>query len=134
MCRISGRGRKHEFRVGGDFQVTHPVACIHDGYAADLGVILRRDDHFQDRGNRPVATDEFRAIVGEAHLVTVGLHAAWLIASGPQCAAFDVTQKEIAAGIIAGGIFTPACHPKIVPSTVARPGSREHHRIPTVGE
>ena len=68
MCRIGGGGRKHELAVGGDLQVAHPVAGIHDRYATDFRVILRRDDHFQDGGDRGVAANEFCAILGEAHL------------------------------------------------------------------
>ena len=132
MCRISGGGRKHEFAVGCDLQVAHSVACIHNGHTADLGVVLRRNEHFQDRTDRPVAADEFGAVFGEAHLVAVGLYAAWLVAGGPQDAAFDVTQKEIAAAIVARGILAPACHAEIVPATAAGADTREHHRIPAV--
>ena len=59
-------------------------------------------------GAPPVSSDE-----------TVGLDAAWLIGRGPQCAAFEVTQKEVAAGVVACRIRTPARHRKIAPVTEA---------------
>ncbi len=97
MCHIGGGGRQHELGIRCDLQVAHSVACIHDRYAANLRVVLRRNDHLQDRGGRRVAANEFRSIFGEGHLVAVGLDAAGLIAAGPHGAAFGVMHKEIAA-------------------------------------
>ena len=45
--RIGKRRRQHELGIGGDFDVTRLVAAVGDRHAADLGVILRRDDDIE---------------------------------------------------------------------------------------
>ncbi len=134
MCRIGRRGREHELCVGCDLQVARSIAGIYDRQATDFGVVLRRNNHFQDRGDRGIAANEFRSIFGEVYFVAVGLDAARLIAAGPHSAAFDVAQKDIATGIVACEIFAPTRDAKIAPATEAGAGAREHHRIAPVRE
>ncbi len=132
MRGIGGGGRQHQLGVGGDLEVARAVAGVHNRYAAHLRVVLGGYDHFEDGGDRRVHADELGPIFRKARLEAVGLDAGGLIAGRPHDAAFDVAQKEITAGIIAGEILAPARHGKIVPAAGAGSGSREHHRIAAV--
>src|SRR5438874_11002183 len=97
MRRVGCGERERQLAIGRDLDVAHAVAAIRDRYATNLGVILRRNDDLQGRRDHCITAYEFRTILGEGHLVAVGLDAARLIARGPHGAALDVAQEEIAA-------------------------------------
>src|SRR6185437_6447595 len=67
-----------------------------------------------------------------ANLIAVQLGPPWLIAGRPEGYAFEITQKAIAAGFVAGVVFAPARHSEVTPAAVARPDAGEHHRIPAI--
>ena len=104
------------------------------GHAANFGVVFRRNDDFEHRGDRSIAPDELGSILAEPDIVAGRFDAARLVARGPYLAAADIAQKDIGAPIVARGVFAPARNRQIMPSTVAGAGSREHHRVAAVGE
>ena len=134
MRRVGCGERERQLAIGRDLDVAHAVAAIRDRYATNLGVILRRNDDLQGRRDHCITAYEFRTILGEGHLVAVGLDAARLIARGPHGAAFDVAQEEIAAAIVACRVFAPARDVESAPAAVARACIREHHGVAAIRE
>ena len=96
MRRVGARRRQHDLGVGGQLDLARRARRIGDRDAADLGVVLRRDDDLERRRDRAVAPDELGAILGERHLVAVRLDAARLVARRPDLAALDVAQEDVA--------------------------------------
>ena len=50
--RVGERRRQHDLGIGGDLDVARPVARIGDRHAPDLGIVLRRHDDVEGRGER----------------------------------------------------------------------------------
>ncbi len=134
MRRVGGRRREHQFAIGCDFNVASTGAAIRDRHAADLGVVLGRYHDLQGGRDHAVGTNDLRPVLGEGHRVAVGLNAAGLITRGPHGAALDVSQKQIAAAVVARGVFAPTRHAQIAPAAIAGAGTREHDRIAAVRE
>ena len=84
------------------------AARVGDRDAPDLGVVLRRHDDVEGGGERAVAPDELRAILGEHDVVAVGPRAARLVGRRPHLAALDVAQEDVAAPIVARRVLAPA--------------------------
>ncbi len=134
MRRVGCEGCERQLGIGGDLDVAHAVAAVRDRYAADLGVILRRNDDLQGRHDHCIMANEFRAILGEGRLVAVGLDAARLIGRGPHGAALGVAQEKIAAGIVARRVFAPTRYVESAPAAVAGACIGEHHGVAAVRE
>ena len=134
MRDVDSLGRQHELGVGRDIYLSHAGAGVRYRDAADLGIVFSRDEHLHGRLERSVAARELGAILIESDIVVVGLAAARLKSSGPYVAAADVTQKNIRAPSVAGGVLAPTSHSQIAPAAVTRAGGREHHRIAAVRE
>src|SRR5256885_16987038 len=49
MRRVGCGGSERQLAIGRDLDVAHAVAAVRDRYAANLGVILRRNDDLQGR-------------------------------------------------------------------------------------
>ena len=92
---VGGGRRQHELGVRRDLDVPRAAAGVRDRDAAYLGVVLRRDDDLERRGDRSVVPDELGAILGERDVVAVRLHAARLVAGGPDLAALHVAQEDV---------------------------------------
>ena len=132
--RVGCRRSQRELGVGGELDVPDPVARIRYGQAANFGVVFRRNHDFKHRRDRSIAPRELGSVLAEPDIVAVRFDAARLVARGPHVAAADIAQKDVGAPVVAGGVFAPARDRQITPSTVAGAGSREHHRVPAVGE
>ena len=126
--------RQHELGIGGDVDLARAVAGIGDRDAADLGIVLGRDEHLQRRRERSVAPGELGAILVEGDIVGVGLGAARLEAGRPDVAAADVAQEDVGAPVVAGGVLAPARHGQAAPAAVTGAGGRQHHRVAAVGQ
>ena len=103
-----------------------------DRDAANLGVVLGRDEHLQRRRERAVAARELGAILVEGDVVAVRLDAARLKARRPHVAAVDIAQEDVGAPVVAGRILAPARDRQIAPAAVSRAGGRQHHRVAAV--
>ena len=89
MRRV-GRGRReHELGVRGDLDLARPRAEVRERDAADLGVVLGRDDDLERRRDAAVAPVELGAVLGEDDLVASRLDAARLVARRPDLAALQ---------------------------------------------
>ncbi len=93
MRDVVGLRRQHQLGIGGDVDLARPAAGIGDRDAADLGIVLGRDEHLQRGRERSVAAREFGAILVEDDVIGVGLDAARLEARRPHVAAADVARK-----------------------------------------
>src|SRR5690242_13012222 len=110
MRRISHRRCQHDFGIGGELDLPHLVACVRERHAADLGVILWRDDDFECRRDRSVTPNDPATILAEGEVVAVCLDAARLIAGGPYVAALDIAEKDVCTPIVTSDVFAPAGH------------------------
>ena len=127
---IVGSGRRqHDFGIRGHLDLAPPAVLIGDRDPAHLGVVFRRDHHFQQGCDRSVFPADLGPPLGEGRLIAVRRNAGGLIAGRPGFAALDIAQKHVAAPGIAGGVFFPAGDRHLVPSAVAGAGGGEHHRI-----
>ena len=66
MGDVGGLRRQRQFGIGGDLDLARAGAGVGDRDAADLGIVLGRDEHVQRRRQRAVAARELGAILGEA--------------------------------------------------------------------
>ena len=83
-CAASAlRGREHDLGIGGDVDLARLAAQIDERDAADLGVVLRRDQHLEGAHDGAVAPADLGAVLEEGRLVGVGLHPRGLMARRP---------------------------------------------------
>ena len=66
-----------------------------------LSLMVVKGSVLHGRGEGPVVTHEFRAILGEHHVVAGGPCPAGLVGRRPHLAARDVAQEDVAAPIVA---------------------------------
>jgi hypothetical protein len=129
MSGVGGRRCKHELCIRGDIDVPVPIAGVGDRDTAHLRIVFGRHQHLQHRRNRGIDAHKLRAILREGYLVPIGFDAARLVAGGPHYAAVDVTQKKVAAQIIARRVFTPPGYREISPAAITGARCGEHHRV-----
>src|SRR5688572_29165986 len=110
MRDVGSLRRQHELGIGRDVYLPDAGAGVRYRDAADLGIVLSRDEHLHGRLERSVAARELGAILVESDLVVVGLGAARLKSSRPYVAAVDLAQKDIGAPVVAGGVLAPTSH------------------------
>jgi len=109
------------------------MARIGDRQVPDFDVVLRRYHDLQDGRDRGVGTDDFRAILGKGDLIGVRLDAARLIGRRPDGAARDIPQVDIAAGVVARGVFRQRVT-RGRASAIAGTRAGEHHRVAPIRE
>ena len=100
----------------------------------DLGVVLRRYDHFERRLDRAVLPDDADAILMERDFVARRLDADRLVPGGPHATVARVAQIHEAAVIVAGRVLAPARDADVAPLTVAGACRRHHHGVTAVGQ
>ena len=72
MRDVVGLRRQDELGIGGHLDLARPVAGIGDRDAADLGVVLGRDEHFQRRRQIAVVPGELGPILAERDVIASG--------------------------------------------------------------
>src|SRR4029450_11252580 len=132
--RVVARPRQPDLGVRRYFDLPRLAAEIRDRDAADLGIVLGRDEHLESREEIAVATLDLGAILQERRLVAVGLDAGGLQARRPDGAAPRVAQEDERAPVVARRILTPASDRERAAVTVTGAGRRQHHAIAAVGE
>ena len=132
--RVGCGRRQHDLGVRGQLDLPGTASEVRNRHAANLGIVLGRDRHFECCRDRPVAPDDFGSILGERHLVAVRLDAARLVSRRPHFAAAHVAQEDVRAPGIAGHVLPPARDREVPPATVSRARSGDHHGVPAVRE
>ena len=143
MGGVGGLRSEHDLGVGGQLDLAHPGAVIGERHPAQLGVVFLGDHHLQPAGDRAVAADDLRTILGEGDLVAVRLDAARLVARRPDLAALHIAKEEIGPPAVAGGVFPEAGDGDVANAGARRgaveaavPGARrgDHQRVAAVAE
>ncbi len=129
----AGRG-EHQLGVGGDVDLARLAPQVDERHAADLGIVLRRDQHLERAHDGAVAPANLDPVLEEGRLVGVGLHPRGLMAGRPHRAAASVAQEDEGAPGVAGHVFSPARDGNAPAAAVAGAGRRHHHHIATVGQ
>ena len=127
-------GTQHQFGIGSDFHLARLGRGIADRHPAYLGIVFRRDLHFQGGRQFAIGADDLRPVLGEARFVRARLAGAGLVTRRPHAAGIDVPQQDEAAGVVARAVIAPASDREIVPPAVARACRGEHDRVAPVGE
>src|SRR6185312_14660459 len=134
MRVVVGVRGEHDLGIGGQLDLPELITQVGNRYAADFGVVFRRNRHFQGRYDRAVASDDFRAPLGEGDLVTGRRHAAGLVARRPNSVGARIAKENIRSPSVAGDILAPSCDSDIAPAAVSRSRRGQHYRVPAVRE
>ena len=95
MRNVSSLGRKHEFGIGGEFNLPLSFAGICHRNPTDFRVVFSRDDNFLNRRQRPITAGKLGTVLFENYLIVIRLHPAWLKSGRPDLAAVDIAQEDV---------------------------------------
>ncbi len=134
MGFVGGGGGEHDLGVGRQLDLSRTRAEVRDGNLTDLGVVFRGDHDLESRRDGAVPAPDLRAILRVHDLVAVRLHAARLIARGPDLPALDIPEEHVGSPRILRRVLAPARHVPAEPAAVTGSRGGDHHRVPAVGE
>ena len=132
MRNVSSLGRKHDFRIRGDFNLSLSFSSIRQRNPTNFSIVLSRDDNFLNRRDGCIATRKLGTVFIENHLIIIRLNTARLKSSRPSLATIDVAHKDVGSPIVAGCILAPAGDSDISPAAVTGTCGGHHHGIATI--
>ena len=134
--RVSGIGPgrcQNNLGVGGDLHFSGHRAQICEAHSTDLGVVLFGHHHSQPGGDVAVTTRDLCLVFAEGHLVGIGLGQCRLIPGRPG-ASRPVPDEEVAAEVVASGVFPPAVDGQPLPLAVTGTGGGDDGAETAVGQ
>ena len=130
--RVRRRRRQHDLGVRRHVDLPGPRSEVGERDAPNLGIVFRGHDH-RERGRDPVVSPgNFCPILGERHLITLGLHCARLVAGRPALATLDIAKEHVRPSDVARDILAPSGDRQTPPAAVPGAGGRDHHDVPPV--
>ena len=136
MQRIRGRRRHDDFRVRRQIQGPARPRAVDDPDAAQLDVVLRRDDHLgaglDQRAVDPILAVKLRPPFGENCLVVVWPSRRRLRRIRPELTARQVADVAEGSPVITRRVLLPARDREILPSAVSAARAGHHDVISAV--
>ena len=132
--RVGCRRRQHHFGIARDFYRAARAAAVGDAHAAQLDVVLGRNDDLGMRLDIEIAPAKLGAAFGEDRLVVLGGAQRGLVRDRPELAARNVAQVTEHSPVVACRVFAPARDREVFPAAAAAARVGHHHVVAAVGQ
>src|SRR6185437_13945137 len=115
------RRRQHHLRIGRDLDLARTASIVGQADAADLAIVLARNQDVRGSRQTAVAVDELGMVLSEEDFVVIGTASGGLCTCRPDFPASAVLEKKERSPVVASRVLPPARHGDVLPAAIAGP-------------
>ena len=132
MQCVRGGGRQDHFRITRHLDLPAPAGVVGDGDAAQLDVVLGRNDDLGIGVEVVVTAAKLGSPFRKNRLEVFRLLERRMIRCRPEPAAGHVPDEAKRSPVVEGAVFAPACDGEVLPAAVSAAGIGDHQVVSAV--